>query len=319
MPATSATIFPTAKDFASASATSSPTTRAAAPSRGDASLPPPEQLARADFEIVVRRLADDIAFGSDASKLVGSGLEYAGSRPYVPGDSVRLLNWRLTARTGRPFVREYEALKRTSVHLVVDTSASMAVRSGARSKLDLAIWIAAALGLVAQRRMSPVAVVGAGERRTVATPTLSRTELRQAIEPLRRHDLDEGTTLAARLREAAGRATRAGVFVVLSDLHDPGAVAAIREACQRHDVAVIRLADAIETRALGAGFVRAREAETGRTFLASSRTRLAADDELRRTLLRAGADCLELATDRPFIPALRHFLAFRGAAARGRG
>jgi uncharacterized protein (DUF58 family) len=287
--------------------------------RGDAALPPPEQLARADFEIVVRRLADDLAFGSDASRLLGGGLEYASSRPYVPGDSVRLLNWRLTARTGRPFVREYEALKRTSVHLVVDTSASMAVRSTARSKLDLAVWIASAVGLVAQRRMSPVAVVGAGERSVPLEPTLSRTGLRQAIEPLRAHDPLEATNLGERLRQAAGRATRASVFVVLSDLHDPDAVAAIREACQRHDVLVVHLVDPLEEAPLVAGFVRAREAETGRVLLAGPRTRIAARDELRRTLLRAGADCLRLSTDAPFIPALRHFLAFRGAAARGRG
>ena len=87
----------------------------------DLDLPAPESLARGDFDLVLRRLADDLAFGSDASRLVGSGLEYASSRPYVPGDSVRLLNWRLTARTGKPFVREYEALKRTAVYIVVDT------------------------------------------------------------------------------------------------------------------------------------------------------------------------------------------------------
>ena len=87
-------------------------------------LPSPHTLARGDFDIVIRRLADDLAFGSDNSRLLGSGLEYASSRPYQPGDSVRLLNWRLTARTGRAYVREYEALKRTSVYIVVDTSAS---------------------------------------------------------------------------------------------------------------------------------------------------------------------------------------------------
>ena len=53
-------------------------TKARAPqsdAAGDLALPPPEQLARGDFDIVVRRLADDIAFGSDNSRLLGSGLE----------------------------------------------------------------------------------------------------------------------------------------------------------------------------------------------------------------------------------------------------
>lgn len=285
----------------------------------DLDLPAPESLARGDFDIVIRRLADDLAFGSDASRLLGGGLEYASSRPYVPGDSVRLLNWRLTARTGRAFVREYEALKRTNAYLLVDTSASMAVSSAQRSKHDLAVWIASALGLVAQRRMSPVAIVGGGERSVPLVASLSRSDLWQALEPLRAHDFAERTTLAERLRQTATRATRASLFVVLSDLHDPQAVPAIRSAAQRHDVAVIHLLDPTETRPLRAGFFRAREAETGREFLGTGATRLAAPEETRADLLRSGADYLRLETDRPFIPPLRHFLAARGALARGRG
>src|SRR5437762_3263577 len=98
----------------------------------------PDELARGDFEMVVRRLADDLAFGSDNSLFVGGGLEYASSRPYQPGDPVRMLNWRLTARTGMAFVKEHEALKRTCVYIVVDTSASMSVASVEPSKHDLA-------------------------------------------------------------------------------------------------------------------------------------------------------------------------------------
>lgn len=285
----------------------------------DLDLPAPESLARGDFDIVIRRLADDLAFGSDTSRLVGSGLEYASSRPYIPGDSVRLLNWRLTARTGKPFVREYEALKRTSAFILVDTSASMAVTSVARSKHDLAVWIASALGLVAQRRMSPVAVVGAGVRSVPLVASLSRNDLWNALEPLRAHDFTEATALGERLRDASARAARASLFVVLSDLHDPDAVAAITHAAQRHDVAVIHTQDPSETRPLAAGFLRVREAESGRAFLAAGRDVFGNTAQTRDELLRSGADYLMLETDRPFIPPLRHFLGARGLLTRGRG
>jgi len=290
-----------------------------AASSTDLNLPAPESLARGDFDIVIRRLADDLAFGSDTSRLLGSGLEYASSRPYIPGDSVRLLNWRLTARTGRAYVREYEALKRTSVYIFIDTSASMAVRSVARSKHDLAIWIASALGLVAQRRMSPVALVGAGERTVALVASLSRNDLWQSLEPLRAHDFTEGTELAARIRQIAARATRASLFVVLSDLHDPDAVSAIRHAAQKHDVAVMHLLDPSETKPVGAGFFRGREAETGRSFLGTSRTQFGNPDETRAELLRSGADYLRLETDQAFLAPLRHYLGARGLLARGRG
>ncbi len=110
--------------------------------------------------MVVRRLADDLAFGTDDSLFVGSGLEYAQSRPYEPGDPVKQLDWRISAKTGKAFVKQYESLRRIAMYLVVDTSSSMSVSSGPLSKHDLAIWIAAALGLVAHRRLSPV-----GDRR----------------------------------------------------------------------------------------------------------------------------------------------------------
>ncbi len=296
-----------------------PTSREPSTRGSDLDLPPPEQLARGDFEMVVRRLADDLAFGSDASRLIGGGIEYAGSRPYVPGDPVRSIDWKRTARTGVAHIREYEALKRTTVHVVVDTSASMAVRSSARSKHDLAIWIASAVGLLALRRLSPVAIVGGGERRTPPHGTLSRGDLHSAIDPLRRHAFDEGTSLAERLDLAVTRAERSSVFIVLSDLHDPQCMPALRRASRNHDCAVVHLVDPAEASPLRAGFVRAREAETGETFLAAGRRPLLELEAIRRELLRSGADVLRLSTDRPFIPPLRHFLAARGASRRGRG
>lgn len=286
---------------------------------GDLALPPPAQLARGDFDIVVRRLADDIAFGSDNSRLLGSGLEYAGSRPYVPGDSVRLINWRLSARMAKPYVREYEALKRTCVHIVVDTSSSMSTTSIARSKQDVAVWIAAALALVAQRRLSPVALVGGGERTPRMMPTLARNDLQRALEPMRTGREGEGTNVGDRVADTALRAARASVIVVLSDLHDPRVVPAVRQAAQRHDCLVIHTVDPTEIAPLRAGFVRAREAETGRVFTANGRSSFGGADDARGQLLRAGADYLRIVTDERFIPPLRRFLATRGALVRGRG
>lgn len=282
-------------------------------------LKKPDELARGDFEMVVRRLAEDLAFGADNSLFVGGGLEYAGSRPYQPGDPVRMLNWRLTARTGIPFVKEYEALKRTNVYILVDTSASMAVSSQPLSKHDLAVWIAAAVGLIAQRRMSPVAVVGAGARETRIEPSLSRGDLWRAMEPLRTGDLGEATRLAERLRKLVARVDRTALMVVLSDLHDPDALGALKHAAQGHDCLALHLQDPSESGALRAGFFRGQESETGRTFLGHSGAAWTAADDMKRELIRCGVDYLRLRTDQSIIPALRHFLASRGGLMRERG
>lgn len=282
-------------------------------------LRPPDELASGDFEMVVRRLADDLAFGVDHSRFVGSGLEYAQSRPYAPGDGIKMMDWRITARLNKPFVKEYDTPKRTSVFILIDTSASMGVSSLKLTKHDLAVWIGSALGLIAQRRMSPVGVIGGGERETRLNPSLNRSELWRALDPLRKATLNEQTRIASRLRDLDLRAQRSSVFVILSDLHDPSAIGAIRHASQKHDCIAIHLVDPAERGNLRAGFFLGREAETGRAFLAHGRTTWRSEGTVARDLAQCGASYLRLQTDQPFIAPLRHFLSFRPMMGGGRG
>ncbi|MDZ4830631.1 MAG: DUF58 domain-containing protein [Phycisphaerae bacterium] len=290
-------------------------------------LRPPEELAHGDFEMVVRRLADDLAFGTDASRFIGSGLEYAKSRPYAPGDSMRTFDWRVTARTGKPFVKEYETLKRTSVFLIVDTSSSMAIASTPLTKHGMAVWIAGAVGLVAQRRLSPVAVVGGGERKTRLVASLIESDLWQALDPLRAANLTEATHLGDRLRDLDVRVKRSSVFIVISDLHDPTAVTAMRHAAQRHDCVALHLIDPAEHGALKSGFFRGQESETGRSFLGHGGHRWSGraprpdgkPSEIALELARSGVSYLALETDRSFVAPLRHFLASRPGITGGRG
>ncbi len=162
---------------------------------------------------------------------------------YEPGDSIRQFDWRLTAKTGKPYVKQYETLKRIAVYLVIDTSSSMSVSSIPFSKHDMAIWMASAIGLVAQRRLSPVAVVGGGQRETRLEPSLAQGDLWRAIEPLRMHARAESTQLAERVRSLEPRLSRSSILVVISDLHDPQMASSLKHAAQKHDVIVLHVED----------------------------------------------------------------------------
>ena len=275
-----------------------------------------DPLETRQFQLAIRRLADTLSYGTDHSPFRGSGHEYVQSRAYLPGDPVKSIDWRVTARTGRAHVKEYEAPKRMPVYLFLDTSASMTVSSQRLSKYAWAVQIAGGLALACLDRVSPVGVVGAGERPLRITPSLSRVQIMEWLHRLRHYRLDETTTLALRVAEVAAYLPSRAMFVVLSDLHDPAAPAALRLAAQRHEVVVLQLRDPAEDRVTGTGFFHAREAETGASFLSRGRSLPAAEEAVAAELRRGGVDHLVLRTDRPIAAPLREFLQSRGGLNR---
>ncbi len=279
---------------------------------------PHDPIDSRQFDVAVRQLADSLAFGPDDSIYHGSGLEYAQSRVYLPGDSVKLIDWKVTARAGKAYVKEYQEPRQVPLYILLDTSASMCVSSRRLSKYAWAVRIAAAVALAAQGRLTPVGLVACGEREVRIPPTLSRSVVMQWAHRLRRHGFLENTLLGRRVRDLVPSLKRRSMLLVLSDLHDADAVAALRLVAQDHECAVVQLRDPAETGVRGAGLFRGREAESGHTFFASGWRRWLRRSDVKSRLTRHGIDYLLLRTDRPILGPLRHFLKQRGRSTTAR-
>lgn len=280
-------------------------------------LPKVEPLAARKFLIAIRKLADDLTYGLDGSRFLGSGIDYVQSRIYLPGDPVKSIDWRVTARSGKVHVKEYEAQRRIAAWLLLDTSASMVVSSTATSKYELALHIGGGLAMACLDRTSPVGVLGTGSRDVRIEPSLAKDQVMQWLLRLRRHAFDEQTQLVRRIAELRPQLHSRALVIVLSDLHEPGAIHSVAMLAQQHEVAVLHFQDPAEIATRGGGFLRAQEAESGRSFVASGRRGsidpLLAEAELRK----AGVECLRIRTDQPFLHKLRHFFRNRGMAGKG--
>jgi len=272
----------------------------------------PEPVDARQFEVAVKHLANSLNFGQEESVFHGSGLEFAQSRLYVAGDPVKAIDWKVSARVGKLFIKEYQEPKQMPLYLLLDTSASMCVTSLPMSKYAWAVQIATGIALAAQGNVTPVGLLGCGARELHVRPTLSRNVVMEWSHQLRHHDFLEDTSLAARAREVAPSLKRRTMVIVLSDLHDPEAFPALQVLAQEHDVIVLHLQDPAETGVRGAGLFRGVEAESGRAFIGHGRRAWVDAAGWKSELTRFGIDYLHLPTDEPILGKLRHFLGRRG-------
>ncbi len=267
--------------------------------------------------IAVKRLADSLSYGTDRSTFLGSGIEYVQSRQYQFGDPVRSIDWRVTARTGKFFVKEYEAPKCLPCYLLLDTSASMTISSHARTKYAQAVHIAGGLAMACLDRVSPVGLVGVGSEPIRVNPSLSKQQVMQWLHRLRKFRFDETTALASRINELSPMLVDRALVIVLSDLHDPKALSALRRLNQAHDCVVLQLQDPAESEMRGSGIFRAQESETGHAFVGHGRQQWHDQSRIDRELKRGGVDHLLVRTDQPFAQSLRHFFQSRSLLGRG--
>jgi uncharacterized protein (DUF58 family) len=220
------------------------------------------------LELRTRGLVNARFAGEYKSVFKGQGMEFAEVREYQPGDEVRSIDWNVSARMRRPFVKRYVEERELTVLLVVDCSGSSSVGTGARFKRELAAEVAAAFALLAVRTNDRVGAVLFTDKVDLAIPP--RKGRRHALRVLRDVLTFDGGGRTTNLAGALGYARRAmrhrSVVFVMSDFVAPAFEKEMRLLAARHDVVAVTLEDPGERLLPDVGVTRLVDPESGVTI-----------------------------------------------------
>ncbi len=255
------------------------------------------------------QLVTGVMVGGYSSVFHGSGIEFDEIREYAEGDDPRAVDWNVTARIGRPFVKEFVEERERTLLFLLDLSASMRGGFGAWSARQMAARVCACLALSAIRNDDKVGMIAfSGE---VDRYVPARKGLRHVLRIVRDCLVLPGSSargeLAPALEYAARMVRRRSILFVLSDFLDEGWQGVMSLAAKRHEVVAARLLMP-ELEPPGGGLVRLRDPESGaleRVDWSSPRVRRAFAERVeawrRRTaadLRRAGADLMDVPVPR---------------------
>ena len=290
-------------------------------------------------EIKTNRLVNDTMVGAYLSHFKGRGMDFEELRDYIPGDDVRDIDWNVTYRMGRPFVKRFREERELGLILAVDISGSSAFGSHQRSKREFAAEVAATLAFSAARNSDKVGLLLFSDQIELFLPARKgrRHILRAIRELLTFQPVKRGTDISGALSFLNRVLHRRAIVFLLTDfLHCFGDAAIspggdvtqeIGRTNSRHDLVCVHLHDPRESQLPDAGLVTLEDAETGelleldsaretvrRAYAEVNAARLTALD---RALTQAGVDTLRLSTAEPFAHVLQRFFELRRGRRRG--
>jgi uncharacterized protein (DUF58 family) len=285
---------------------------------------PSETLTRVRrLHVRTRRLVDGLLAGEYHSVFKGRGMEFAEVRDYVPGDDVRTIDWNVTARLGRPFVKQYVEERELTVMLLVDVSASGRFGSVARLKTEVAAEVCALLALSALGNHDRVGMILFSDRieRHVPPQKGRRRGLRVIAEALAANPEGRATDIALALETFRRTTRRRAIAFLISDFEAAGFERELRQAMRRHEIIPICVSDRREDELPDLGLIHLRDLESGEVVLVDSgsrrvreayrRRRAEAAVARRRLFQKLGLEAIEVDTARPCIDPLARFFRRR--------
>ena len=277
------------------------------------------------IEIKTHGLSRNIFAGEYHSQFKGRGMAFSEVREYQPGDDVRSIDWNVTARMNRPYVKIYEEERELTVMLLVDVSGSRNFGTLSQMKRDTIAEVAATLAFSTIENNDKVGVLFFSDKvEKFIPPKKGKSHVLHIIRELLSFEPESnGTNINAALQYLTNAQKRRCTAFLISDLQDPQFVATpdkrnevspVTIASRKHDLSAIQIYDRRDAEMPNVGLLKVRDPETGArvwadTGLASVRNAYGQawrdqQEALETMYTKTGMNHVSIRTDEDYVKAL---------------
>lgn len=244
------------------------------------------------IELRTKRAISNDMIGQFRTAFRGSGLVFSDLREYTPGDDIRHIHWKVTARTGKPFVKTFDEDRQLNILLAVDISNSTNCGMP-KSKHRRALEFAAIVSMLALKNQDSIGLsLFADGAKDFIAPGRSRVQFKRIISKLSLPiELPRATDLRQTIDFISTHQKRPAIIFLISDFYSPAFFDLIPKLSHRHDLIGVLLEDQLDSELLSAGLVQFTDAESGKQITIDSgservRSALVRRQEQRRAELK---------------------------------
>lgn len=277
------------------------------------------------IEIKTRGLSHNIFAGEYHSAFKGRGMSFSEVREYQYGDDVRDIDWNVTARFNRPYIKVFEEERELTVMLVIDLSESLDFGTVKQTKRDMVTEIAATIAFAAIQNNDKIGVIFFTDKvEKFIPPQKGRKHILYIIRELLNFEPGSSRTdIIVPLQFLTNALKKRCTAFVISDFIDESDYKnAMTIANRKHDVVAIQVYDRRLVELPKVGLIKMRDAESGEEmFVDTSSSKVQAAqrewwrtqrEKLEETLKKSGVDSVSIRTDQDYVKALMNLFAQRG-------
>ncbi len=277
------------------------------------------------IEIKTRGLSQNIFAGEYHTAFKGRGVTFSEVREYQPGDDIRDIDWNVTARHNKPFVKVYEEERELTVMLLIDVSGSRDFGACGDSKKEVMAELAATLAFSSIQNNDKVGVIFFSDKiEKFIPPKKGRKHILLIIrEIINFQPESNGTDIDVALRFLTNALKKRSAAFLISDfIDDHDFFSSMSIANRKHDLAAIQIYDRRDSQLPAIGLIRMKDMETGAerwVDTSSAKVRklyerewYARQQKLSSTVARCGVDLASIATDEDYVKALLALFRRRG-------